>query len=280
VETINPPGRVIKLTVAYDGSAYVGWQRQAEGTSIQGLLEAALARFEGEPVSVVGAGRTDAGVHALGQVASVRLTHPVERSALQRALNASLPADVRIVAVEEAGSDFHARFHARSKTYRYRILNLLVGDPFERHYAWHVPWPLDVDRMSAAARFLVGTHDFAAFRAAGSDVATTIRTVQAARVQREPWRDCQDGLLVFEIAADGFLRHMVRSQVGALVEIGSGRRDPGSLGECLARRDRRLAGPTAPAHGLFLLRVTYEASEVEGASPDTGSLLEPDPSTL
>src|SRR5258705_7415760 len=155
--------RVLKLTLAYDGTRFVGWQRQAAGESIQGLLEEALARFEGAPVTVHGAGRTDAGVHARGQVASVEVTTPHDALSIQRGLNASLPPDVRVMTVEEAPAGFHARFGARSKTYRYVLNNSPVASPFDRAFAWHVPEPLDMGAMREAARALVGTHDFAAF---------------------------------------------------------------------------------------------------------------------
>jgi tRNA pseudouridine38-40 synthase len=255
--------RVIKLTVAYDGTPFVGWQRQENGVSIQQLLEEALEPVEGGPVTVVGAGRTDAGVHALGQVASARLTRAIDPATLGRALNARLPADIRVLHIADADSDFNARFAARAKTYRYRILNAPVQSPFERHYAWHVPQPLDRDAMRAAAAPLAGTHDFAAFQAAGSPVATTERTVFSI--------ECRDAecsnpsflsassrpLLEIDVRGDGFLRHMVRNIAGTLVEVGLGRRAAGSMAEVLASRDRSAAGATAPAHGLFLVEVEY-----------------------
>jgi len=155
--------RTLKLTVSYDGTRFVGWQRQADGVSIQGLLEEALARFEGAAVTVHGAGRTDAGVHALGQVASVQITSAHPTGAVARGLNASLPPDVRVIDIREAAVDFHARFSARTKTYRYLLRNASIVSPFERAFVWHVPEALDLDAMRTAARALVGTHDFAAF---------------------------------------------------------------------------------------------------------------------
>jgi len=175
--------RTLKLTLAYDGTRFVGWQRQGEGESIQGLLEDALARFEGAPVTAQGAGRTDAGVHALGQVASVRVTFAHAAATLVRALNAHLPPEIRVLTVEDVPDDFHARFSARSKTYRYVVRNTPVSNPFERDYSWHLPEPLAVDAMQAAAAMLVGTHDFAAFRSVGAEVATTVRTMT-----RSEWR--------------------------------------------------------------------------------------------
>src|SRR5262245_12543538 len=168
--------RVLKLTLAYDGTRFVGWQRQADGESIQGLLEEALARFEGAPVTAHGAGRTDAGVHALGQVASASVTfrHPAET--IVRALNAQLPDDIRIVEITDAEPGFHARFSARSKSYRYQIRAGTIGDPFTRAFVWQLPEPLNVGAMTEAAAALVGTHDFAAFQSVGTEVASTTRT--------------------------------------------------------------------------------------------------------
>jgi tRNA pseudouridine38-40 synthase len=246
--------RTLKLTLSYDGTRFVGWQRQAAGESIQGLLEEALARFEGAPVTVHGAGRTDAGVHALGQVASVQLTCTHAADALLRGVNASLPPEVRVIAVEDAAPDFHARFRARSKTYRYAIRNASIVSPFERAYVWHVSGPLDVPAMQTAAAALVGTHDFAAFASAGSATADTTRTVTRSVVEYgDP-----DGKVSYEVTGTGFLRHMVRAIVGTLVEIGRGWRPASSMASLLAGRERADAGATAPSHGLFLVRVDYD----------------------
>lgn len=244
--------RTLKLTLAYDGTRFVGWQRQSAGESIQGLLEDALTRFEGAPVTVNGAGRTDAGVHALGQVASVRLTSTHDAATLVRGLNAQLPDDIRILTVEEQDERFHARFSARSKTYRYQILNAPIGSPFQRAYVWHLAEPLALGPMRRAAALLVGTHDFAAFRSAGRDVSTTIRTVT-----RSGWYETS-GTLNYEIAGDGFLRHMVRAVVGTLVEIGRGWRQPEDMAALLDGGTRAQAGATAPPHGLFLVSVDYD----------------------
>ncbi len=261
--------RSLKLTLQYEGTAYIGWQRQAHGTSIQGLVEEAVGRLEGRAVTVIGAGRTDAGVHAVGQVASAAVELSLETPAILRALNATLPPDVRVVAVEEAPEGFHARYHARAKHYRYRVLNGEVATPFERRYAWHVRHPLDVDAMIVAARALVGRHDFAAFRAAGGAVRSTVRTIMDAHVSREgvPWPgpgaawavpEVVGQTIRLDISADGFLRHMARAIVGTLVEIGLGRLDAPAIARILASRDRDAAGPTAPAQGLFLMQVEYD----------------------
>jgi tRNA pseudouridine38-40 synthase len=243
--------RTLKLTLAYDGTRLVGWQRQADGVSAQGVLEDALALLEGARVSVHGAGRTDAGVHAIGQVASVTVGCSHDAATLQRALNAQLPEDVRVLAIEEVPSDFHARFSARSKTYRYRIRNAPIADPFDRLYTWHVPETLDVAAMRRAAASLVGTHDFAAFQSTGSDTASSIRTITRSEWQEAP------GVLTYEIAGTGFLRHMVRAVVGTLVEVGRGWRQPASVAALLAGGSRSESGPTAPARGLFLVDVDY-----------------------
>jgi tRNA pseudouridine38-40 synthase len=245
--------RTLKLTLQYDGTSYVGWQRQAEGTSIQGLLEAALQPLAGRPASVHGAGRTDAGVHALGQVASVGMATALECTTLVRALNAVLPPDVRVTAVEDVHEAFHARFSATGKRYEYRIVNAPIVSPFIHRYVWQVIPPLDFDAIRLASGPLIGQHDFAAFQAAGSATHSSVRTIRGIE-----WTDGgSDGPFVMHIEGDGFLRHMVRSIVGTLVEVGLGRLPPDAIGQALASRDRARAGPTAPARGLFLTRVDY-----------------------
>ena len=251
-----------KITLAYDGTGFVGWQRQAAGTSIQGLLEEALAQLDQRAVCVAGAGRTDAGVHALGQGASFTLQRSIEGGALMRALNARLPKAIRVLAAECVPETFHARFGATSKTYRYRIWNTSVVSPFERAFAWHVIEPLDRRAMADAAGVLEGPHDFAAFKAAGGATRSTEREMFSSRVIAGPTTGpttCDPALIVYEISGSGFLRHMVRNIVGSLVEIGRGRRPVEWMAEVLAGRNRTLAGPTAPAHGLVLVRVEYAA---------------------
>jgi tRNA pseudouridine38-40 synthase len=241
-----------KLTLAYDGTGLVGWQRQAKGTSVQGLLEDVLGELDAREVTVAGAGRTDAGVHAHGQVASVSLQRPIDARTLVRALNARLPDAVRVLDATAVSGDFHARFDAVSKTYHYRIWNADVLSPFERAYVWHVPARLDFDAMAAAASVFVGQHDFAAFQGSGTSPSSARRTVFVSRVQTDA-----TPLVTYEIAGDGFLRHMVRNIAGTLVEIGRGRRPAAWAGEVLASRTRAEAGRTAPAKGLVLMSVSY-----------------------
>ena len=244
--------RTIKLTIAYDGTEFVGWQRQENGVSIQGVIEDALAKIEGAPVTLHGAGRTDAGVHALAQVASARIAAPLDDLTMARALNANLPEAIRVSVVETVADEFHARFSAKAKSYEYRISNGAVMPPFIRLYAWHIPEPLDLEAMREASGAIAGEHDFAGFRSARSANRTTVRRVWTAE-----WRPAGDGLLVFHIAGDGFMRYMVRSLVGTLVEVGRGQRPASDLGRLLETPDRSAAGRTAPAHGLFLVNVAY-----------------------
>ncbi|HEX6463433.1 MAG TPA: tRNA pseudouridine(38-40) synthase TruA [Vicinamibacterales bacterium] len=241
----------MRLTIAYDGTGFVGWQRQETGESVQGLIEDALARIEGNVVTLHGAGRTDAGVHALAQAASARIAAGLDDETLARALNANLPPSIRVNSVETVPDDFHARFSAAGKTYEYRIWNGPAIPPFVRLYAWHVPQPLDLARMNKACGAIVGEHDFAAFQGTGTRPHSTVRRVTAAH-----WR--ADGSAVtFEISGTGFLRHMVRSLAGTLVEVGHGRRAADDLARLLATPDRAEAGRTAPPHGLFLVSVLY-----------------------
>jgi tRNA pseudouridine38-40 synthase len=260
--------RFFRLTIAYDGAGLVGWQRQLTGPSVQGLLEAAAGELVGHDVAVAGAGRTDAGVHALGQVASLALDREIDAATLLRALNFKLPTQVRVVDAVEVDAVFHARFDARGKTYRYHVWNGAVVPPTHRAYVWHVPLPeLDVEKMHRAARALEGTHDFAAFQSLGSELLTTERSVFSSEVRTVSAAEdigiaaglaaATGTLVAYEVSGSGFLRHMVRSIVGTLVDIGRGRRDVEWMGEVLASKDRARAGQTAPAEGLFLVRVAY-----------------------
>jgi tRNA pseudouridine38-40 synthase len=242
-----------KLIVEYDGSDYHGWQIQPNGRTVQQTLEEALTRFTGERVRVAAAGRTDAGVHAAGQVVSFVLQAPRAPDVVQRALNALTPRDIAIVAAEVVGDDFDPRRAARSRTYVYRIWNARWPSPFWRRYAWHVSRPLDVDAMRTAAAALVGEHDFSAFQAADCDADNPVRRVLRSEL------DAHAPLLAFTIEATAFLRHMVRAIVGTLVDIGSGDRPATDVSRLLATRDRTQAGATAPACGLCLARVSYDA---------------------
>jgi len=244
--------RTIKLVVQYDGSDFVGWQRQGKGVSVQGLIEEALAKIDGAPVTLHGAGRTDAGVHAMGQVASARVISPIEDWQLVRALNANLPEAIRVTELTTVPDGFHARFSATAKTYEYRIWNGRTVPPFIRQYAWHIIEPLHLALMQEASRAIPGEHDFAAFRSARSMNHTTIREITAVS-----WRQGDERTLIFEIAGKGFLRYMVRSLVGTIVEIGRGQRPVADMARLLAAPDRSQAGRTAPARGLFLMKVEY-----------------------
>jgi len=265
-----------KITLAYDGTDYVGWQLQANGVSIQGLLEDALRALDERDVRVTGAGRTDAGVHALGQVAAFTIQRALTADAVVRAVNAHLPGAVRVLSAEAVAETFHPRSGATTKTYRYRIWNGEAVSPFERRYTWHLAGALDVEAMRAAARLVEGRHDFAAFQTAGSDVKTTVRDVLVSRMtdcglripdcrfpsgsairNQSAIRNPQSAILEYEITGTGFLRHMVRTLVGTLVEVGRGRQPVEWITGVLASRDRTTAGPTAPPEGLFLVSVEY-----------------------
>jgi tRNA pseudouridine38-40 synthase len=241
----------IKLTIEYDGTNYHGWQIQPNGESIQSVLERALSTFLGVPTRITGSGRTDAGVHALGQVANFFSAKERDPHRIQRALNALTPQDIAIKSVEIAPAAFDARRDGRSRVYEYRILNRSSPSPFHLNRAWHVHDSLDVAAMRQAIGCLEGEHDFSSFRAAGCDAAHPVRTVYRASL--EP----RGELLVLTLEATAFLRHMVRNIVGTLVEVGRGARPAGSFVELLQSRDRTKAGPTAPPHGLFLIEVKY-----------------------
>jgi len=266
--------RTLRLVVAYDGADFAGWQRQAGQRTVQGELEAVLAAIEGTPVHVAGAGRTDAGVHAAAQVASVRLTAAIAPERLVRAFNAVLPADVRVLAAEETFDRFHARLHARGKTYRYFVWHAPMDLPMLRRTAWHVPQRLSIAAMSEAAATFVGEHDFAAFQGRGSAVRSTVRRVTAASVDAAAalpgWcaaGDDRGRLVCIEVSGDGFLRHMVRAMAGTLVQVGRGRMRHDAVVRALASGRRAAAGPTAPAHGLHLWRVHYAAPVGESDGP-------------
>ena len=250
-----------KLTIAYDGTRYGGWQRQPNAMTVQELVEGALAKLTGARVVTHGSGRTDAGVHARAQVASCSFATRHTPLTIRRALNANLPEDVRVVRVQEVNAKFHARFSATGKEYRYQIDTGIVADPFLRPYAWHRSWKLDVTAMRRAARLFKGKHDFTALAASrvrrdaavvcGNSERTPVRTISKLTVTK------RGELLTIAVAADGFLYKMVRSIVGALVKVGEGKMTAAQLAGIVKAKKRVALVETAPAKGLFLWRVDY-----------------------
>jgi tRNA pseudouridine38-40 synthase len=240
-----------RITLAYDGADYAGWQIQSNQSTIQSRLNEALKKLEGAPVTTHAAGRTDAGVHAEGQVVSFHLTRVWDGGNLVRAINGNLPRDIRALAAAAVADQFHARDDAQAKTYRYQIYTAHVMSPFLRRYAWHYPHPLNLERIAEDARGLLGRHDFTAFTVAEVETKTRIRTVKDIRVEVE------GHLLKLFFTGDGFLRYQVRTMVSALTEANRGRLKAGSIGDLIASRDRALVGAPAPAKGLTLMKVEY-----------------------
>jgi tRNA pseudouridine38-40 synthase len=260
-----------KLTVAYDGSHFNGWQVQPGLPTVQGTLSQAIHQITGETVLPQGSGRTDTGVHALGQVASVALDSPIPAPNLQRALNNLLPGSIRILSVEPAPASFHARHSARHKTYEYRISPEAICPPMLAPFVWNCTWPLDLNAMQQAAAYVVGTHDFASFAATDPDLSSretddsdeedgapvtgrsTTRSIFAST-----WSRGANGLLLYRVTGSGFLHHMVRNLVGTFVDVGRGRTPAEAIPAILAARSRSAAGLTAPPQGLFLVDVEYD----------------------
>ena len=262
-----------KATLSYDGTPYSGWQVQPGRATVQGTLAAALRRITGESVLPQGSGRTDAGVHALGQVASFTLAAPIPATNLQHALNRALPPSVRVLDVNPAPPGFHARHSAVRKTYEYRILSRrteaeTICSPMLAPYVWVCPYRLEAGRMKEAAAQVIGTHDFTSFAAVDPDQATREAAGAGAGQPGSPPRGnvrsiytscwvAEDSMLRYRVTGSGFLHHMVRNLVGTFVEIGAGRLEPSSIPHIVKTRDRCSAGPTAPARGLFLVEVEY-----------------------
>jgi tRNA pseudouridine38-40 synthase len=249
--------RRIRVTLAYDGTDFHGWQRQPDVPTIQGWLQHVLAQIEGQPVNVDGAGRTDAGVHALAQVAAFSLANRIPVENLRRAMNRLLPAAIRILRAEEAPADFHPRYVARSKTYEYRIFRGEICAPFERRYLLIYPYPLDRDAVLAAAPLLEGEHDFSAFAATDEsdrEGESCVRTIFHSRAEAAGDR------LTYRVRGSGFLKHMVRNIVGTLLEVGKGRLNAAGVRALLTPGPKARAGPTAAPNGLFLVSVEYPDS--------------------
>ena len=246
--------RNIKLTLQYDGSQYAGWQIQAHDVTVQGTLLAAIRKLVNtDDVKLVGASRTDAGVHAIGQVGNFRLPeqNATPLSTFFRGLNSLTPHDIVISSVEDVSPQFHARFDARGKTYCYQIENAQTPSIYHQRFSWHIRQPLNIPAMRDAARILVGCHDFASFQAASCSAETSIRTIFGLHVQQ------RRSLVRIYIRANAYLHHMVRNIAGTLIEIGMGKRQAEEMERILQAKDRMTAGITAPAHGLFLVKVHY-----------------------
>lgn len=275
------PVRHIRLVVEYDGTDLCGWQRQVNGPTVQGHLEDALAKLLAHEVAVIGASRTDAGVHARGQVASFRTERAIPLHGIRRGLNSLLPRAIAIAEASEVPDDFHPRFSATGKHYRYLLFTRSDRSPRWRNRAWHCPGPLDLAAMRQAAARLLGEHDFAAFRAAGCTARRTVRRIdEIAIAATGEWqggdardrgaldpRDATHGggegwLVAVDVRGNAFLRNMVRIVVGTLVEVGQGRRPASQVAEILALKDRTRAGMTAPAHGLELISVGYNGRKM------------------
>ena len=247
-----------KLLIQYDGTDFHGWQVQENGRTIQGELERVIGTLEDAEVSVIGSGRTDAGVHAEGQVANVMLNRSFTPDRLRNAVNGNLWRDIRILSVETVPNEFHARFSARRKTYVYRVVNAPVMSPFWRRFAIHESRPLDIGKMTEASRLLLGEHDWTAFASARADGDNRVRTILDCTIETHWDERAAASLVEFRITANGFLRYMVRSIIGTMLEVGRGEKDFDTIQTAIITGNRKLAGKTAPAHGLSLLRVDYD----------------------
>jgi len=250
--------RRIKLVIEYDGSFYHGWQIQRDLPSVQEEIEKAIFRVTGEKVSVTGSGRTDTGVHACGQVAHFDTESRIPSEKFAIVLNTVLPPSVAVLSSKEVSPDFHARFSAVKKTYKYKVLNRPMRSPIMEKRAWHVPVPLDIDKMNKAAAYFLGLHDFTAFCASGHSVTNFVRYIYESGWTYE--NEC----LVYTVTGNGFLYNMVRIMTGTMVEVGMNKRPAESIPELLEKKNRRLAGITAPPHGLYLWEVFYDEELPDG----------------
>ncbi len=245
--------RTIKLTIEYEGTRYHGWQSQKKHTTVQRVIEDKLSIILNQPTRVIGSGRTDAGVHALSQVAHFQTKSQMEAADLKRGLNSLLPSDIIIKDVSEERPLFHARYSALRRTYRYLIWNEALPSIFLTRFAWHVPTPLDIEKMRGASQCLLGTHDFSSFQGAGTKAASPVREIYVISIERS-----ERGLIIFTIEASAFLRHMVRNIMGTLLDVGTGKRTVREFHTILKAKDRKKAGKTAPPQGLYLKEVRYE----------------------
>jgi len=248
--------RNLKIVLAYEGSEFSGWQVQPDAGTIQGALASAIGRVTGEKVLPQGSGRTDAGVHALAQVATFATDSPIPTQNLVKALNDVLPSSIRVLAVTEVPPEFHARKSACAKTYRYRVYRGQICPPFVARYVWHYPYPLDEDAMQSAAAFVIGEHDFTSFAAVDPERGADEVVSNVRRILASSWERAGDEL-VYTVRGSGFLHHMVRNLVGTFVLVGKTTLRPAGIADILAARNRSAAGATAPASGLYLVSVEY-----------------------
>ncbi|MFA9424086.1 MAG: tRNA pseudouridine(38-40) synthase TruA [Sedimentibacter sp.] len=244
--------RNIKLIISYDGTAYNGWQKQLNGPSIQETIEKAASKVMKQKIDLVGSGRTDRGVHALGQVANFNADTKIEDAKIKMALNATLPKDIRIIDSVDVPLEFNSRYDAHDKTYMYQIYNERISNPFYSRYSWFVPSILDIEKMEQAIKLIIGSHDFRGFMATGSQVKTTVRTVYEARLIHD------NELVKLYVSGSGFLYNMVRIIAGTLIDIGKGSREISCIENALRNKDRTVLGQTARPEGLFLLSVNYK----------------------
>lgn len=247
---MNP--RNLKLVIEYDGSAFCGWQIQPQGRTIQGTLTAAVSKIVNQPIKLICGGRTDTGVHARGQVANFHTTSTIPVYNLQRGINSQVYPDISIISIDEVTEDFHSRFSATSRWYRYHILRTKAPKVFEGKYSWHYPWDLKIEDIKSAATLFCGTHDFVAYNASPELTPHSVRTIHRFEINET------NEFLIIDIEANAFLHHMVRSIVGTLIDVGRGKISPRQVKDILESRNRQLAGPTVPAHGLTLMKIYYQ----------------------